>query len=170
MNDEAHIDLTHMRIPSLLALESRVVDELLRRDLVRTRNKPLGDIAERVVQRARGGALEPSSTKSYDLRTDAGERIQVKSMGARNASRSAKFSPFRTFDFDVAIFLVFAPQTFSLALAREISVADVDAMGRYSRHVNGKAVTLRQVSGAGRDVTEEMRAAYDSLEAPDARG
>lgn len=60
-------DLTGFSVRHLLRLESGIVSELRRRDLVRTNNKPLGDIAEQVVFVARGGVLEPNSTKSHDV-------------------------------------------------------------------------------------------------------
>lgn len=108
------IDLTGLSIPAHLGLEGWIVSEFTRRGLVRTSIKPLGDVAEQVVLRARGGVLEPNSTKSHDITTATGLRIQVKAMGERRAGLSAKFSPFRSFDFDSAVFLVFASATFEM--------------------------------------------------------
>ncbi|MFT3971630.1 MAG: hypothetical protein QM695_15485 [Micropruina sp.] len=159
-------DLTNLSIPELLSLEAGIVTELTRRGLVRTRNKPLGDIAEQVVLQARGGALEPNSTKSHDITTPTGRRIQVKAMGTRAAGSSGKFSPFRSFDFDTAVFLVFEHGAFELVLAREVPASEVDLLARYSEHTNGKQPTLRQIRNAGVDVTDEMRAAYAALDGP----
>jgi hypothetical protein len=156
-------DLTGVKVPALLGLAS-IVEELRRRGLVRSNNKPLGDIAEQVVLAARGGVLEPNSTKSHDITTPAGVRIQVKAMGARTTA-SGKFSPFRSFDFDTAVFLVFSAASFDLVLAREVSNVEVDSISRYSEHTNGKQPTLSQVRGAGVDVTQEMQAAYMALDA-----
>lgn len=161
MNPE--IDLTGVKVPALLGLEASIVEELRRRGLVRSNNKPLGDIAEQVVLAARGGVLEANSTKSHDITTPAGVRIQVKGMGARTTA-SGKFSPFRSFDFDAAIFLLFAAPSFDLVLAREVSSGEVDSMSRYSEHTNGKQPTLAQVRGAGVDVAAEMQAAYLTLD------
>jgi hypothetical protein len=158
------VDLTALRVRDLLGLESGIVGELNRRGLVRTNNKPLGDVAEQVVLRARGGVLEPNSTKSHDIKTAAGQRIQVKAMGGRRAGLAAKFSQFRSFDFDTAVFLVFAPGSFELAIAREVLASEVEAAARYSAHVNAKAPTLRQISGAGIDVLEEMSRAYAAVD------
>ena len=47
----AVIDLSGLRVRDLLRLEAGVVAELRDRGLVRTNNKPLGDIAEQVVLR-----------------------------------------------------------------------------------------------------------------------
>lgn len=157
-------DVSRLRVRELLQVEASVVVELRQRGLVRTNNKPLGDIAEQVVLAARGGVLEPNSTKSHDVTDPGGRRIQVKAMGGRTAGKAGKFSPFRSFDFDTAVFLVFELQTFELALAREVNANDVEAVSRYSAHTNGRQPTLRQIENAGIDVTDEMRAAYAALD------
>lgn len=88
-------------------------------------------------------------------------------MGGRVVGRSGKFSPFRSFDFDTAVFLIFAAETFELVLAREVDADSVEAVAPYSRHTNGRQATLRQVESLGLDVTTEMREAFATLD-PDA--
>lgn len=156
-------DVSGMSIKDL-RLEASIVGELRRRDLVRTNNKPLGDIAKQVVLVARGGALEPNSTKSHDVTDRNGRRVQVKGMGGRATGRATKLSPFQSFDFDTAVFLAFAPESFELVLAREASAAEIEAVARYSPHTNGRQPTLRQVEAFGVDVTGEMRRAYALLD------
>lgn len=158
-------DVTSLSVKGLLRLEASIISELRVRGLVRTNNKPLGDIAEQIVLAARGGVLEPNSAKSHDVTDRDGRKIQVKAMGGRVAGRSGKFSPFRSFDFDTALFLVFAPETFEVSLARELSADAIETVARYSPHTNGRQPTLRQVEGLGADVTEEMRMAYERLDA-----
>lgn len=158
-------NLAALRVRDLLRLEAGIISELRGRGLVRTNNKPLGDIAEQVVLAARGGVLEANSTKSHDVSDQNGRRIQVKAMGGRVAGRSGKFSPFRSFDFDTAVFLVFAAETFELVLAREVRPDAVEAVARYSSHTNGRQPTLRQIEGLGADVLVEMQAAYEALDA-----
>lgn len=160
-------DLKTLRVRELLQLKASIVSELRGRGLVRTNNKPLGDIAEQVVLAARGGVLEPNSTKSHDVTDQSGRRVQVKAMGGRVVGRSGKFSPFRSFDFDTAVFLIFAAETFELVLAREVDADSVEAVAPYSRHTNGRQATLRQVESLGLDVTTEMREAFATLD-PDA--
>ena len=140
------------------------MSELRARGLVRTNNKPLGDIAEQVVWTARGGELAGNSTKSYDLTDRQGRRIQVKAMGGRMAGRSGKFSPFRSFDFDTAVFLGFAEKTFDLVFAREIEANLLESNVPFSAHTNGRQATARQIEGMGLDVTTEMRDAYATLD------
>jgi len=157
-------DIRALGVKDLLQLEAGIVSELRNRGLVRTNNKPLGDIAEQVVLQARGGTLAPNSTKSHDITDPRGRRLQVKAMGKRSAGRSGRFSPFRTFDFDAAIFLVFGAEEFDLVLAREVTADEIETVARYSRHTNGRQPTLRQVEGLGTDVTGEMRSGYDALD------
>ena len=157
-------DLSSLKVKELLQLEAGVVAELRDRGLVRTNNKPLGDIAERIVLVARGGRLEPNSAKSHDVTDPEGRRIQVKAMGGRIAGRSGQFSTFRSFDFDIGIFLVFESITFDLVLAREVTANDIEAVARYSAHTNGRAPTLRQIENLGVDVSHEMRGAYEALD------
>ncbi|MEZ5209879.1 hypothetical protein [Gordonia sp. (in: high G+C Gram-positive bacteria)] len=156
--------LAQFGVRDLLRLEAAINAEFRARELVRTNNKPLGDIAECIVRQARGGVLEPNSTKSHDVTTDDGRRIQVKAMGRRALGRSAVFSPFRSFDFDTAVFLVFAQDTFEIAEAWEATAAQIEAVARFSRHVNGHLPSLARIAAVGRDVTVEMSAAYAALD------
>lgn len=157
-------DIRGLSVKELLQLEAGIVSEFRGRGLVRTNNKPLGDIAEQVVLAARGGVLEPNSTKSHDVTDPNGRKIQVKAMSGRVAGRAGKFSPFRSFEFDTAVFLVFAAETFELTLAREVPANAVEAVARYSPHTNGRQPTLRQVENLGVDVTAEMLGAYEALD------
>lgn len=157
-------NLASLGVRELLRLEASIVRELRHRGLVRTNNKPLGDIAEQIVLAARGGVLEPNSTRSHDLTDSQGQRFQVKAMTNRASGRSGVFSPFRSFDFDTAVFLVFSAETFELTLGREIPADIVQAVARYSRHTNAHQPTFRQIENLGNDVTDEMRAAYEALD------
>lgn len=71
-------DLPVLSARQLLERIEHALRELLRRGIVRSRNEPLGDVAERIVWLARGGTLEPNSARSHDVTTHAGDRIQVK--------------------------------------------------------------------------------------------
>lgn len=164
VRDDAQMDLTGMGVRELLSLESQMLSELRRRDLVRTNNKPLGDIAERVVLEARGGVLEPNSTKSHDVTDVEGRRIQVKAMGARAAGRAAKFSAFRSFGFDTVIFLVFDPVTFDIGEAWEAPAEAIERGTRFVTHVAGRQPTLSQVRAVGTDVTAEMAGAWSRVD------
>lgn len=156
-------DVTRLSVRHLLQLEASIVKELRRRELVRTNNKPLGDIAEYVVWLARGGVLEPNSTKSHDITTASGQRIQVKAMANRAAGVGARFSPFRSADYHTAVFLVF-DTFFEIVEAFEVEAGQIEQHVRYIPHVAGRQPSLRQVRTLGTDVTVEMQAAYAGID------
>ena len=146
----------------LLRLDVQILGELKKRGLVRGNNKPLGDIAEYIVLLARGGILEPNSTKSHDVTTPSGHKIQVK---ARSMARLGEgFSSFRSFAFDSAIFLVFDPVTLDLTMAREVPRAEVESGGWTHQWTRSKVITGSRVQMLGVDVIEEMRSAYAQLD------
>ncbi|AZH79154.1 MULTISPECIES: DUF6998 domain-containing protein [Microbacterium] len=156
-------DVTRLSVKHLLLLEASVVKELRRRDLVRTNNKPLGDIAEYVVWLARGGVLEPNSTKSHDITTESGHRIQVKAMANRAAGAGAKFSPFRSAGYHTAVFLLFNLE-FEIAEAYEVEADLIEEHVRFVPHVAGRQPSLTQVRALGTDVTAEMQSAYARID------
>lgn len=148
------LHVTRLSVKDLLLLEARVVKELRRRDLVRTNNKPLGDIAEYVVWLARGGVLEPNSTKSHDITTASGHRIQVKAMANRAAGAGARFSPFRSAGYHTAVFLVF-DSAFEIAEAFEVGAEQIEEHVHFVPHIAGRQPSLTQVRTLGTDVTVE---------------
>lgn len=156
-------DLTQLSVRELLVLESAIVGELRARELARTNNKPLGDIAEQVVLHARGGSLEPNSTKSHDVTDRDGKKIQVKARSIRRGRKSGRFSPFRSFNFDSAVFLIFDAETFDLVNAREASPEEIMGIAKLSTHTNGRQPNLNQVSRIGESVFSEMKIAYEAL-------
>ncbi|WP_146240256.1 DUF6998 domain-containing protein [Curtobacterium sp. MCSS17_008] len=144
-----------------------VIDELLRRGLIRTRNSPLGDLAESLALRAYGGELAPNSEKSFDLWVADGRRLQVKARLVRfGDKRSQTFSAFRSWDFDAALFLLFDATTYDLSWAREVDRSETEALGRRVEHTNSYAILVRRVQGAGIDVTDQVTAAYEGIDGP----
>lgn len=161
-------DPADLPIRQLLAASVAVIDELLRRKLVRTRNAPLGDLAETIALRTYFGVLAPNSEKSYDLRTVDGQRIQVKARLVDPADRrTQQFSAFRSWDFDIAVFVLFDVRTYDIIWAREITSIETHELGRRVEHANSSTVLARQVASAGRDVTDELIASFDGLDEAD---
>jgi hypothetical protein len=160
-------DPSALSVRQLLATSAAVIDELLHRGLARTRNSPLGDLAESIALRAYGGLLAPNSEKSYDLLADDGRRIQVKArLVDPTDRRTQQFSAFRSWSFEVALFVLFDARTYDIIWARELSSADVQSLGRRVEHTNSSAVLVKQVESAGQDMTEVIAAAFDELDDP----
>lgn len=143
----------------MLGQYAAILAELRERGVVRTANAPLGDYAEHLAHRVYGGTIERNSKKSYDIEAADGKLVQVKArtLGS-STSPSAAFSAFRSFDFDVATFLVFDAATYALLWAREMAPADVEAAARWSKHVNGFLLRLPIAKRLGVDVTEHSQA------------
>lgn len=153
-----------MTVRQLLTLNADILAELRRRGVVRTKNAPLGDLAEYAAALAYRGQLAKNSEKSYDLTAADGRRIQVKARSVdRNASRSLPFSPFRTFDFDVAVFIIIEAATNSVWSAFEWTPDEVRTLGRRVDHTNGHVVRIGQLPGAGADVTARIQEAWAKL-------
>lgn len=156
-----------MTIRSLLHAQVAIIDELLARGIVRTRNSPLGDLAETLALRAYGGSLAPNSEKSWDLTTADGRRIQVKARLVDPVDRrSQNFSAIRSWGFDAALFLLFDARTYDLTWARELSAMECQALGRRVEHTNSTTILTRQVATAGTDVTGAISAALDRIDEP----
>lgn len=158
------IDFGALSTAELLIISRKVLDELRRRNVLRTANAPAGDYAEYLVQKVYGGSLAPNSEKSWDLLSSDGLRIQVKCRVLSSRGRGTMlFSPFRSFDFDVAVFVLLSSEDLSVVSAVEIPAAGVQSNSTYREHVNGY-VTRTSIAGlaaglGGRDVTDQLREA-----------
>jgi hypothetical protein len=149
------------RVPprELLASYEVILRELRRREIVRTNDAPSGQYAEWLAQRAFGGHLAPNSVKSYDLTTTAGRQVQVKARVVRDPARKSgerQLSPFRSFDFDEALIILF-DTTYHVSRAVTLSADIVLEHSRASTHVNGRVLVARDsILDLGVDVTSLM--------------
>lgn len=155
-------DLASLTTRELLATYVGVLDQLQQRGLIRTRNAPMGDLIEHLAWRVYGGTIEPNSMKSHDILDGQGRRIQVKGR-AVDPAKPTQFSPFRSWDFDVAVFVVLDQRSYDLLWAREVPVAELRGLGRFAAHVNGTILTTRLVRGLGRDVSADFERAITAL-------
>jgi hypothetical protein len=76
----AGIDLSEMPTRQVLALWAQTLRELRDREVVRTFNNPIGDIAEALVALHYGGGRASFSQPSWDVWTASGELLQVKAL------------------------------------------------------------------------------------------
>jgi hypothetical protein len=158
-------DPTSLSVRELLAGYAATLDELNARGIVRTRNPPLGDLAETLALRTYGGSLPKNSFASYDLVTDDGTTVQVKARLLDRADKSSQtFSAFRSFTFDVALFLLFDAANYDLVWARQLTAEEAASLGRRVEHTNSTAIPIRRVTTVGIDVTDRVTAAYDRID------
>lgn len=155
-------------VRDLLKLHGAVLDELRRREVVRTSNSPVGDYAELLFATAFGWQLESSSAAGHDATDKDGLRYQVKSRRLTKANGSRQLSflrrlPEKKFDFLAAVLFDGACQVQrAIILPHE----GLEARCRYSKHANGWLFRLEDscwdMAGA-RDVTKEIRAAAETI-------
>jgi len=85
---------------------------------------------------------------------------------SRDSGRSEVFSPFRSFDFDACVFVVFDAVDYSVSRAVEVPASSVQALARRNEWVAGHRVRvfadLLAAPGAV-DVTCQLRDAFASL-------
>lgn len=161
------VDLARMSARGLLRLYADILTELVDRGVVRSRNAPAGDLGEYLVHRAYGGDLGARSEKSWDVRAADGRLLQVKTRLLAAGDRGSHvYSPFRSFDFDACVFVLFDAHTYDLVQAVEVPAASVRAVARPVLHVNGHRVTTRtplQTLPGAVDCTVRLRSALNEL-------
>ena len=135
-------NLEQMSETELLQTHGAVLDELLRRDVVKTRNNPIGDYTEWLVCQRLGLERQPNSKASFDAIDRNGIRYQIK--GRRDSGTSVQFSPIRNLaeqGFDFAIAVVF-DDDYYVRFAVKIPYGIVPSFAKYSGHINGHILTL----------------------------
>lgn len=160
--------LARASIRALLTLHAEVMEELRRRDVVRTSNSPVGDYAELLFSTAFGWALENSSAAGHDATDNDGIRYQIKSrrLTRHNGSRQLSFLrrlPEKKFDYLAAVLF---DSRYQVQRAIILPHDGLEARCRYSKHANGWLLRLEDscwdMAGA-RDVTEEIRGMAESI-------
>ncbi len=87
------MDLTTYTTRELLKFWAAIMRELLRRDVIRTANNPIGDIAEAVVTEHYNGERQAFSNSGWDVTAANGERLEVKGIRLTGARTRANLSP-----------------------------------------------------------------------------
>ena len=152
-------------VPELLAGYARSLAELRRRGVVRSANAPAGDYGEWLVAKALGGALADNfSVKSWDVRLPGGDRIQVKTRLVSVPPRAGQLqtSPFRSWDFEAAAFVLLAPEDYQVVRAVLVPALVVKEHARWRAHVNGHVAMMNGTlldHALAEDVTEALRRA-----------
>lgn len=161
-------DLAQLTVPQLLGLHGSVMDELRRREIVRSSNNPASDYAELLFCRAFGWRREGNSASGHDAVDSEGRRYQIKArrLTAQNTSRqlsALRRLPDRPFD---ALAGILFDSGYSVLKAAIIPVELVIERSARVEHTNSWKFLLRDeiwtVAGV-RDVTPTLRTAASSL-------
>ncbi len=131
----------------LLRLWARVMAELRERDIVRSSNSPLGDYCELLVAAHFGVKPVGGSNPGYDLITNDGVRVQVKSRRLTSRSpRVGHFSVMHKLDehgFDDLIAVVLN-EDFSVKEAWLVPWDAAKRLGRFNNANNGHVLPYTQ--------------------------
>ncbi len=124
--------------------------ELRKRDIIRTNNNAVGDIAEAIVHAHYGGERAGFSNAGWDVRTPDGQRIEVKAIRVTENGKAGRgLSPIRKSDYDVVVVVVFGEDfdvTEGLCIPREV----VEERFPIEAYRNARSIRLTQALRADR--------------------
>lgn len=166
--DSQNSSLVTASVRELLQLHGAVIQELNRREVVRTSNSPVGDYAELLFATAFGWDLESSSAAGHDATDKDGVRYQIKGRRLTKANGSRQLSflrrlPEKKFDFLAAVLFDHA---YLVQRAIILPHEGLEARSRYSPHANGWLFRLDDSCWSmplARDVTKQLQAAAETI-------
>lgn len=126
----------------LLRNHGALLSELVARGVLRSRNAPVGDLAEHLAAVVYIGELAPASEKSWDVFDAAGRTVQVKCR-VQGEGKLGNFSFLRSFAFDACTFVRLDRATYDVVSAVEVPAGELEAIASYSAHVNGWRISAR---------------------------
>lgn len=122
----------------LLQLDGRIIDELLARDIIRTRNKPVSGFNRWLVSKRLALTLAGNSEKGFSATDEKGLRYEIKSRQVTTSNPSRELSAIRDIEaghFDFLIAVVYN-EGFDVILALKIPRSVVVAKSRYVKSTN----------------------------------
>lgn len=166
--DSQNSSLVTASVRELLQLHGAVIEELNRREVLRTSNSPVGDYAELLFATAFGWDLESSSAAGHDATDKDGVRYQIKGRRLTKANGSRQLSflrrlPEKKFDFLAAVLFDHA---YLVQRAIILPHEGLEARSRYSPHANGWLFRLDDSCWSmplARDVTKQLQAAAETI-------
>ncbi len=117
--------------------------ELRVRDVIRTNNNPVGDIAEAIVAAHYQGERGSFVQAGWDVKTPEGERIQVKAMRTTPTTKRRNLSPIRDTDYDSVVVVIF-DEDFRVIEGLKLARKVVEDLFPHRAHVNGRIITVTQ--------------------------
>jgi len=139
------MDFTSFTEFELLQAHASVIDELLRRGVVRTRNNPIGDFTEWLICDRLSLQIQPNSKSSYDGVDSDGIRYQIKGRRLESKTAAAQLSVIRNFEekgFDFLVAVIYNSD-YSIRFAAQIPHSVVPKIATYRKHVNGHVAIIR---------------------------
>lgn len=138
------MDLSELTITELMLLNQKTLEELEKRQIIRTQNNPISEYTEWLVASKMNMELASPSTKGYDAITKDGRKVQIKSRKNNLKNRSTTLGIIRNYDlkqFDDLIAIIYHPD-FSIRLAVCIPHELVEQYGFFNNHQNGYTLSI----------------------------
>ncbi|WP_072394243.1 hypothetical protein [Hyphomicrobium sp. CS1GBMeth3] len=163
------MDVSSLTVIDLLKTYGAVLDELRRREIVRSTNNPVSDLAEHLFCTAYPSWMrENNSASGHDAVDPTGLRYQIKARRLHRNNGSRQLSAIRNLPNDPFDFLagVLFDETFGIRRAAIIPLAVVKERAKHVEHTNSWRFLLREEIWADPgvlDVTERIRKAATSL-------
>jgi hypothetical protein len=162
------LELKSWKVADLLRTQSRIVEELRERKIVRSSNGPTGDYAEFLFCKSFGWTQVGNSAKGFDATDSQSNRYQIKGRRPTRYNRSRQVSvirdlPSKPFEFLAGV--LFA-EDYSVAKAALVPFDTVRAESKQSDRVRGWIFHLKDSiwdSPGVRDVTSELVKTAKSL-------
>jgi hypothetical protein len=160
-------DLEKLTAAKLFELFSDVLNELRRREIVRSSNNPIADYAEYLVAKALRLKLADASTTGYDAVDDRGRRFEIKARRLTRHSNSRQLSAIRGlgdrhFDFLAGVLF---NENHTVRLACLVPAEIVALVAVHRAHVNAWIMhlpdSLWRRDGV-QDITAAVRAASET--------
>jgi Family of unknown function (DUF6998) len=136
-------DASGRTTPELLGDWAAIMRELAARDVIRTNNNPVGDIAEAIVAAHYQGERGSFSQAGWDVKAPNGERIQVKAMRQTPTSKRRNVSPIRDRDYDSVVLVIFN-ENFQVTEGLRLARATVEDLFEHKAYVNGRIIAVTQ--------------------------
>lgn len=162
------MELGTLTVPELLTTHGAILEELRRREIVRSANNPISDLAELLFCRAFHWQRENNSAAAFDARDDAGVRYQIKGRRFTAHNNSRRLGAIRNLPdepFDWLAGVIFSPD-YGVHRAALVPFAVVGERATHNAHTNSWKFYLRDeiwnATGV-KDATERLRIAAASL-------
>ncbi|MCM5506727.1 hypothetical protein [Vibrio sp. SCSIO 43169] len=139
------MDFSHYDEKDLLRLQSSITEELLKRNVVRTKNNPLGDYTEWLVANALGLELQSNSKAGYDGVDADGTKFQIKGRRVTSGNKSRQLGAIRNYDvknFDFLVAVIF-DEDFDVIEAVQMPHQVIKEYATYRKHVNAHILILK---------------------------
>lgn len=129
----------------LLSLHSKILTVLRSREVIRTKNNPVGDYAEWLVSKALGMTLLSNSSAGADAIDADGMKVQIKARRVTPDNPSRQLSALRNYeatDFDYLIAVIF-DENYNILDSYKIPHEVIRDYARHSDHVNAHIINLK---------------------------